>query len=566
MFKIAYYRRVLWMVFCFLTLFAVPALAGVSAYVDRQTIQEGESLQLTIVMQGQQDSAVDFSSLEKTFEILGTSRSQQAKMRNGKSSVQTQWTLLLSPKRQGKIVIPSFNIGSVKTDPIAITVLAASAIAHKAQQQALFLITDIKPKNPYVQSQMVYVLRVFYTVTLRNVSITDPVLSRGVVQRLDDDKNYQAKRNGQAYQVFERRYAIFPQHSGQQIIKGPVVVGEVLSPGSLPRIKRLRAKEVTIQVKPMPARMKDHDWLPAKQLEIAEEWSGKVNQLKEGEPITRTITTTAVGLPAAQLPKIKQDSISGMKIYPDQGELYNFLQDDWIVGKRVDKITYIPTKTGAITLPPIRLHWWDRTTGKSKFATLPGRTLRVVSGGSTRAAKHQTVNPSASDHPILPQLKSKQLGFFAGAFWKLLAASLLAAWIVTLFAWFRTKNKKSTPAMNTDPEAGALNHTKKPQREVTLACQHNDPCHAKRALIAWGALIFPEKQIYSLGELRIHARSSAFKEALGSLDKMLYSDAKLPDWRGEIFLQIFLQEIDLQKKDKRSQRNEKTYLPPLHPL
>jgi len=57
----------------------------------------------------------------------------------------------------------------------------------------------------------------------------------------------------------------------------------------------------------------------AEQLVLKQEWSGDNQQMKVGEPLTRTLTLLAKGTTVSQLPELNAAKIDDqLKAYPDQ--------------------------------------------------------------------------------------------------------------------------------------------------------------------------------------------------------------------------------------------------------
>jgi hypothetical protein len=85
------------------------------------------------------------------------------------------------------------------------------------------------------------------------------------------------------------------------------------------KTKRVTSNTITLNVQAAPNDFKGKHWIPAKQVYIEEKWSGDTENLKVGEPLTRTLTLLAVGTTVAQLPGLHSEiKIDQLKTYPDQ--------------------------------------------------------------------------------------------------------------------------------------------------------------------------------------------------------------------------------------------------------
>ena len=78
----------------------------------------------------------------------------------------------------------------------------------------MFLDVKATPEQPYVQSQVLYTLRLYRRVDIAQAELSEPELTDAVVEKLGEDSNYNTVVNGVSYLVTERKYAIFPQKSG----------------------------------------------------------------------------------------------------------------------------------------------------------------------------------------------------------------------------------------------------------------------------------------------------------------------------------------------------------------
>ena len=109
------------------------------------------------------------------------------------------------------------------------TILVTEGTPKKAvnSDEDLFLEVEATPRNPYIQSQVFYTMRLYTKVDISQARLNEPELTDAVIERLGEDSSYNTQVNGVNYSVTERRYAIFPQKSGQLTIKPLVLTAEV---------------------------------------------------------------------------------------------------------------------------------------------------------------------------------------------------------------------------------------------------------------------------------------------------------------------------------------------------
>ncbi|OIQ94206.1 trafficking protein particle complex subunit 10, TRAPPC10 [mine drainage metagenome] len=522
---------------------ATPALASLRAQVDRNPVAMDESFTLTL-QSSDSGGEPDLDVLQRDFDVLGQSKSSSLQIINGQTSGSVQWQISLMPKRSGRLQIPAISVGSQSSQPIELTVSPASQ-TQAAPGGQLFLEVSAEPHVAYVQQQIIFTVRLYRTVDLGNgSSLSDPAFPKmdALVERLGGDRSFQTIRNGQTYSVIERRYAVYAQKSGQ-FSSAPVVFdGDVIAGGGgffsfdpfgqNSRHLHLSSKTIDLSVKPMPAGASGSRWLPASKLLLTEQWSEQPPRFTVGEPITRTLTLTATGLTAAQLPALAGQPIAGLKLYPDQPALKDNPDDQGITGTRVQKIAIIPTRAGKLTLPAIEVKWWNVDADKEEAATLPARSITVLPGA-----------PQAAAPPGVAPPLQVPTGATAG-WWPWLSLSLALGWLATVLAWVwraREKSRPGKPAV-TEERLAQL------KRRLKESCAANDAGAAQSQLLSWAKRRWPEQPPTSLAALARRC-DPELAAALGELDRTLYSGVE-SNWRGEALWRRFSQHRPAGKEQR----------------
>ena len=342
----------------FFSLLANQAFAvAFEASVDRANIGEGESLTLTLRYNSNVFSGdPDLSPLQQQFTIINQQRKNSFQYIDGKSESWTVWTVTLTPKRKGNLILPSIEYKGERTKPIQINVTKLDP-SLKNQQKDVFFHTQTDIKTSYVQGQIVYSEKLYFSVPLDNSQLNEVEVEDAVVQALGETKQYRTQLNGRNFDVYERRYVIFPQTSGDLIIPGPRYSGEISNGRWRPgRPISVSHPPIRIQVLPQPASYPQADtWLPAKNVSLDYKWLGDVSNLNQGEPITLSLTLKAQGLGAAQLPKLELMDIPNLKYYPEQAQSQDMSDDNGITGTVTQNIAIVATQSGEIRLPGLIL-------------------------------------------------------------------------------------------------------------------------------------------------------------------------------------------------------------------
>jgi len=558
-------------------LYATQSSASLQAQIDRNPVAVNESFNLTLQSSDSSSGEPDLSALKRDFDVLGQSKSSSFQIINGQVSHNTQWQISLMAKHAGQLQIPAITVGGQSSAPINLTVTAANQADTSQQDKNVFLEVSAQPRTVHVQQQIIFTVRLYSALSLGDgSSLSDPEFPNmdAVVEQLGSDQSFQVMRNGQPYSVIERRYAVFPQKSGQ-FSSAPVVFdGSVVEANqgggffmfnpfnqSTHRL-RLRSKTIAFSVKPIPPGFDSQQWLPASKLQLAEQWSENPPKFVVGEPITRTLTITANGLSASQLPALDSSKIDGLKRYPDQPALKDSRDGNGIIGTREQKIAYIPTRVGNVTLPAIEIKWWNVNTNQPEVARLPARSITVLPGSpnqvsappptlpATEAPAPATLPAHASASPGSPSA-----GISAG-WWPWLALLLGAGWLVTLLAWWWRTRRQSAQTSAPGVHEETLRQMEK---QFKKACLANDASQAKTQLLAWARQRWREKPPASLTALA-RLCEPALADAVTQLDRALYAKTQT-HWQGEILWQLFSRHKpgDIQVETEKSHALEPLY-------
>ena len=546
----------------FFSLLANQAFAvAFEASVDRANIGEGESLILTLRYNSNVFSGdPDLSPLQQQFTIINQQRKNSFQYIDGKSESWTVWTVTLTPKRKGNLVLPSIEYKGERTKSIQINVNKLDP-SLKNQQKDVFFHTQTDIKTSYVQGQIVYSEKLYFSVPLDNSQLNEVEVEDAVVQALGETKQYRTQLNGRNFDVYERRYVIFPQTSGDLIIPGPRYSGEISNGRWRPgRPISVSHPPIRIQVLPQPASYPQADtWLPAKNVSLDYKWLGDVSNLNQGEPITLSLTLKAQGLGAAQLPKLELMDIPNLKYYPEQAQSQDMSDDNGITGTVTQNIAIVATQSGEIRLPEIRIPWFDITAGRIEYAVMPAQTL-MVSGAPKTPTTNQTqaLNAAPSDalsndnQPTANAMNMTQ-DTASAKFWPVLSLIFMTLWLITSYLLWR---KHQPQQQDTEPDTQS--HTISSHlKDIKKACRNNDAKAARHAILNWAHAQGFDQSI-GLAQLTVLSDSAEFKQALQELDYTLYSANGNSAWQGEYLWQLI-------RAIKPSRSQEPSPLQPLYP-
>jgi hypothetical protein len=546
-------------VLLFLTMSALSFLAYAVAFeanVDRSTVSEGESILLTVKYNSNVfTGSPDLSALAKDFEVISQNRKNNFQFINGKSNSWTIWTIAIIPKRKGKLTIPSVNFKGESTKPIEINVTKVSD-AIKNQQKEVFFHTEVDIKTTYVQAQVLYTEKLYFSVPLENSQLSEVKVDEAIIEQLGDIIHYSTQLNGKTYEVYERKTAIFPQISGEMVIPGPRYTGEVGSRfygGGRPI--RVSHPPLRLQILPKPASFPSNaQWIAAEELTLNYDWRGNPQQLQVGEPITLDLTLRGKGVSSAQIPNLELNPIKGLKYYPDQAQTTEQKGDTGLIGVRQQSTAIVATKNGNFTLPEIRIPWWNTKRQQLEYAVLPAQ--RLSSSGMTKSNSQpeskvdQELTNLKEEPEISPTSNTKSTE--SSNLWMIISLVLMLLWIGTLYLWFTARSTPIETTVKTTHKASSFSN-----KRLKLACRANSPEEARMQILLWAKHQW-QKPYSSLTEVAHQCGDEALSSALLELDYTLYSETGNSAWQGEYLWQL----IDGYKGIPTKSKGE---LPPLYP-
>ncbi|MEA3464806.1 MAG: BatD family protein [Thermodesulfobacteriota bacterium] len=474
-----------------------------SASRNQIGINESVTLQLTAI--GDSDDEPDLSVLEQDFEIAGRSQSSQVTIINGDVSRSKVWTLTLLPRRSGSLTIPAICSGADCSQPSTIKVRKQPP--GDQNNARVLLEVEISAHEVMAQAQLIYTVRLLMRQPLAQASLSE-LKPQGVetsVHQLGDDVRYETQRGSWRYQVVERNYALFPQHSG--ILQLPplrlegLLQGENRSRfnarfdpfGQQGQLIRLRSQPIEISVIAPPPSDTQQPWLPATKFNIEDEWQHTPPTLNVGEPATRSITTTATGLAAAQLPELKLSAPQSFKSYPDQTVRKDIHKRDGIRGSMVQKVALVPTQAGTFTLPAVQLKWWDIDHKKWRTQSTEVITLNVLPArrdvGSIPIPPPQSTTPTVAPVDTSPAPPTTTIEPTAGSksIWQWLSLLCATGWIITLIIWQRQKRDARRTRQEITPNTvpAAQQNAGTALKEAIRLAKNNEAQPSRAALMRW---------------------------------------------------------------------------------
>ncbi|WP_170164667.1 BatD family protein [Thiocapsa rosea] len=547
---------------------------GVRAEIDRERIAANETLILQLYGDGRLSGEPELQALEADFDILSRSQSERMSVLNGAVSHTREWRIELAPKRLGRLEIPTLVWGAARSAPLTVEVVEDAAAGDPAAgPKPIFVRTETDAPAPYVQQAFHYRVQVLYREreAPQRAVLSEPQVEGATIARDGEDRASVEMIDGMRYQVIERRFLVVPLQSGPLVIRGPRLEAVMPAPrpagrsaaddfdalfgaGPFPGLSGMsaggrriveRAPDLEIQVRAQPPGSSS-PWLPAESVEISDEWIPASPRFQVGEPVTRVLTVTARGATAAQLPPLMLDPPDGAQIYPGQTRAEDLPGVGAPVGLRSLEVAFVPTRPGPVTLPEVRVPWWDTGEDRERVAIVPARTLEVAAapagtagGGSTgafgsageSAPQDTAAMPDRVDADAEPRqsgtlpsmLEDRLRRAIAGPIGLGLSALGLIGlgWLAAL-VWIK-RGSRLREAPDRFETRAAPQALREARRRVEQTCLDNDARGARIALLDWGQVRWAGQAPAGLGALARRLDDAAAAETLAQLDRALYA-------------------------------------------
>ena len=520
-----------------ISIFFIPitSLADLTATIDRSVIDSNETFRLNIRYDGQVFSGEpDLTELKKDFEVLSNNRQQSYSSINGKTESFTVWVLQLKPKRSGILEIPTLNFKGDTSERLELRVRAAPKNSSlNPGSQPIYSETLLDHTEVYVNQQVILTQRLYTSINLRDFSLSELKVENAIVHRLGDT-TYQKVLNGRSYLVLEVTYAIFPKGVGfvdiPRLRFGAYEVDTSRQFGIFNNrgnqvIRDTESKQIKVLSK--PSRRTDRGWMPSKSVEVKQRWSGDLNKVTIGEPITQTITIIAEGLTPEQITPLKFTESTKYRTYPDQPQLSQSLSNSGIISQRVESRAIVPSESGKIILPAINLKWWDIETQKEQTAELPSLTLDVLPAYETYEDSPQismfNTNNLAPNLTIAGenQNPSKQTHSWPLAIISLILNSILIIIVLIMFQQRRALNSTNKPSLPSSSES-TDKLLKVKFKKIKESAHTRDLKSMREGILTWGKILFSDDSCDTLKKLALKLDDLDILNQFKELDRELF--------------------------------------------
>ncbi|EIJ41124.1 hypothetical protein BegalDRAFT_0201 [Beggiatoa alba B18LD] len=378
--------------------------AVVEPHSNRLTLGQTFRVRITLINASETDirsnNTPNLEGLHTAFSIKNQQRILPPAINvNGEMRRQIIWQYTLEPHRAGTVTLPAFSlntsVGVLYSQTLELTILDD----RQPIKTAFILETQISNPNPYLYEPIYYTLRLYYQGELRDLQPIPP--TDGIImEHLGNPmgkviKNQRGVLNNQEVIIGEVVYLLTPLRTGTLNLPASKMKG--LQPEEQQTLISQQTNFSTINYQPIeitsrpvvlnvqaPPEPLQNNWLPAKSLSLTRTWQQDLTQaIPVGVPLVCTLLLTVEGVGGQPLPQLVDllTQTTDFRIHhPSPATQRKVSTED---GKTPintirQEISITPLKTGVLTLPPLKIQWWDTVNKRLQLTELPNESITVI--------------------------------------------------------------------------------------------------------------------------------------------------------------------------------------------
>jgi hypothetical protein len=399
---------------------------AVEASVDRNVVEAGRTLRLTITVLGASDvERPDLGDLDG-FEVLGTSSSQNISMVNLKVTRSLSLIYTLMALQEGEHTLGPFsvragdNIG--ETEPVAVRVTASGGGASPpparvesgdsdAGEGAAFAVASVDKKRAYVGEQITYTLRFAYRLRmLQGMEFIPPEHTGFWYEDLGDAGPAIEVIDGKQYYVVTKKLAFFPISGGTHTIgeagirylaeSEDLFSRDPFSLFSRDPFGRSHGREgvamadpVSIDVKPLPAVGRPADFSGAVGSFNVEARATR-DEVKVGESVTLVVKISGQGN-LKSIADLPTPEIPGFRVFAPKSKQSISADRGVVGGEKRFEFVLVAQEPGTFTIDGIGFTYFDTEIEKYATAKASPIVVNVLPGDAILAGPGE--RPSGID-------------------------------------------------------------------------------------------------------------------------------------------------------------------------
>lgn len=321
---------------------------------------------------------------------------------------------------------------------------------QQSQNEVAFIELSASADEVYVHQQLRLTVKLYYTNQIIGGDLSEPKHPDAVINELHKQKQYRELIAGQRYRVIEREYVIFPQKPGRLQLPPLDFLGTAMDDRGVHYRIADSAVLFPVNVKDIPASFSGSTWLPATDVSLTASGLERTGLVKPGDNLARTLTLTAHGLLDTTLPELDIRYPDQIRSYPEPEQRESSAGADGVVGQLQQTTALVPVSDqgGEITLPEVRIPWWDVTEDREKVAILPARTIQLAPvPAATPTEQPRSAAESSREEQKQDDRETATTAEPGRWLWPILAALLVIGWATTGAAWWlHSRRPRAAPA------------------------------------------------------------------------------------------------------------------------
>lgn len=479
-----------------LTGLTISCFAGdnlsIALSLDRNEATVTDSIKMVVKISGVRstDSWPEINGLEP-FDISQQGSSSRVEIINGKFSSAIEYNYMIQPKEEGTYKIGPARLtvdGKTVTSNTEKLTITKSSRSSGIDRGGIFLSANLSSKKIYIEEQAVYTLKLYYQVSVQDISLSLPEVKHLTFKQIEKPFEYQSVYNGKPYQVSEVRYVLIPSKEGTYGIKPARINLTVMQsrrgsgfgifddpffsmPTGIP--KNLASEPLELNVLPLPKKERPSNFTGMVGT-FAMKASLEPAKIKKGESSTLTVVVEGHGN-VKTIPDLKGPEQQYIKIYADQPVLEESVDSDGIKGSKTLKWALVPEKEGQYQLSPLTVSFFD--TQKQRYRTIEIRPLYLSVLPGDKEPLGSSVTPSDAKNiknvakkevkeiaydilPVHDSMKDLTNGWSAPNKTLLFCLALIVPFLLyaltSLGLKFSGKSRKTMAAVRTKKAAGII--------------------------------------------------------------------------------------------------------------
>lgn len=330
--------------------------SSLTAQLDRSSVALGEPLSLTVEARGLDLDTLDLAPLDSRFDVFTRTRSR------GTDSDTLR--LVLYPRMAGTLRVPPLQLDGWRTAALPLTVAEGNENVPRVTASWV-----LEPAGPLVNQPVRLTLAICDDGSLQWQRPALPTQAGRVLRVLGEDDG-EGEHAGEACTLHRFHWALLATREGAGLLRVPM-----LDANRFGQRLRFPGPSLNFQAAALPA------WLPAHVPPVAP--SIQAGPLPTRWPLNRPLNWrfevaggySADGLKALLDLQVRETPALGA--YPPLIEAVTPNDVNSPLSHYAVTLFWQPRASGTVTLPNLRLPWYDPVRGQMAGVTLAGKTLTV---------------------------------------------------------------------------------------------------------------------------------------------------------------------------------------------